>query len=265
MITLREQPEVGFSQGDMDMLQNVRQLQVLCWLNRSLCHFLLEEYEESFICCAQVFKDQFSDQKSKIKALLRAGQNLCTLATQDDQKMKNLLQTAVLCTAIAKKTIDADPVNYFEFMEAMKPLQREFSDLQSKIETKMRCSKRAAPQQSQHPFVAAGADNCMVSLGMATPKPSAQGRGIANPDGIRSIKVRSCRGGGTREVVLVLPGNCTVFDLKKLVCQQPHFMCSDCSRVVLVFKGPLTRFPSSASIEPHASTLRRDTARRYRA
>jgi TPR repeat protein len=159
MITLREQPEVGFSQGDMDMLQNVRQLQVLCWLNRSLCHFLLEEYEESFICCAQVFKDQFSDQKSKIKALLRAGQNLCTLATQDDQKMKNLLQTAVLCTAIAKKTINADPVNYFEFMEAMKPLQRQISDLQSKIETKMKCllkcSKRAAPQQSPHPFIAA--------------------------------------------------------------------------------------------------------------
>ena len=144
MITLREQPEVGSSQGDMDMLQNVRQLQVLCWLNRSLCHFLLEEYEESFVCCTHVFRNQFSDQKSKIKALLRGGQSLCTLASQDDQKMKNLLQTAGLCTTIAKKTIDADPVYYFEFSEAMKPLQRQISDLQSKIETKMKCAKRTA-------------------------------------------------------------------------------------------------------------------------
>lgn len=130
MMTLREECEVGFSQGDIDMLQNVRKLQVLCWLNRSLCHFLLEEYEESFVCCTHVFKNQFSDQKSKIKALLRAGHSLCTLATQDDKNMKNLLQTAVLCTAIAKQTIDADPVNYFEFTEAMKPLQTQISDLQ---------------------------------------------------------------------------------------------------------------------------------------
>ena len=151
----QSQCEVGFSQGDIDMLQNVRKLQVLCWLNRSLCHFLLEEYEESFVCCTHVFKNQFSDQKSKIKALLRAGHSLCTLATQDDKNMKNLLQTAVLCTAIAKQTIDADPVNYFEFTEAMKPLQRQISDLQSKIETKMKCSKRTASQHSQHPFIAA--------------------------------------------------------------------------------------------------------------
>ena len=36
-------------------------------------------------------------------------------------------------------------------------------------------------------------------------------------------------------------GSSTVFELKKLVCQQPGFLCSDGSCIVLVVKGSLAR------------------------
>jgi hypothetical protein len=52
-----------------------------------------------------------------------------------------------------------------------------------------------------------------------------------------SIKVRSSCGEGRRVLVLEAPCNCTVFELKQLLCQQPHFMCSHYSRLLLVFKG----------------------------
>ena len=89
---------------------------------------------------------------------------------------------------------------------------------------------------------------------------SAQGREIADRDSIRSIKVRSSRGEGTCEVCIEVHGSSTVFELKKLVCQQPGFVCSDGSCIVLVVKGEASAldvaFPSHVSIVPHASSLR---------
>jgi hypothetical protein len=90
-----------------------------------------------------------------------------------------------------------------------------------------------------------------VSAGMSSPEPPAQARGIADRDGVTSIKVRSSCGEGRRVLVLDAPCNCTVFELKRLLCQQPHFMCSHYSRLLLVFKGS-----RAARLRRHASRLR---------
>lgn len=145
------------TQLDRDMLQNMRKLQVLCRLNRSLCHFQLDEYEESFVYCLHVFRDHVADPKSKIKAILRAGQSLCMLlADQDSQAMKNMLSTAVDCISMAKKLLNADPVVQVEFAEAIKSLEKKILDAQSKIETNLPSSKgHSAAQRLNHPFITA--------------------------------------------------------------------------------------------------------------
>ncbi len=145
------------TQLDRDMLQNMRKQQVLCRLNRSLCLFQLDECEESFVCCAQVFKDHAADPKSKIKAILRAGQSLCMLlADEDGRAIKQMLSTAVDCISIAKKLFDADAVVQVEFAEAIKSLEKKILDAQSKIETNVPSSQgHPASQHHNHPFIAA--------------------------------------------------------------------------------------------------------------
>ena len=86
----------------------VLKLLVLCMLNRSLCYFQSHQYEQSYLCSVEVYKQQFADSTSKFKAVIRAGQSLCKLCAKasEDEKIKYLKRSLEYCELGDKMAAD---------------------------------------------------------------------------------------------------------------------------------------------------------------
>lgn len=116
---------------DHELERDVLRQHSLCLLSRSLCHFNLSQYEDSCRCCQQVFDDKISDQRVKLKALIRLGQSYAKIAAnknEDAERKKRLLDSALECAAVAEKWLADDPSLPQEMMQSIKLLRKEVSD-----------------------------------------------------------------------------------------------------------------------------------------
>jgi hypothetical protein len=113
----------------------VQKLLVLCMLNRSLCYFQSGQYEQSYLCSVEVYKQRFADTTSKCKAVIRAGQSLCKLCAKasEDKKTKYLERSLEYCELAEKMTADdASLQSNKNFIQALKLLRKEINDKRPK-------------------------------------------------------------------------------------------------------------------------------------
>jgi hypothetical protein len=116
---------------DHEQEREVLRQHSLCLLSRSLCHFNQSQFEDSIRCCQQVVDDKISDQRVKLKALIRMGQSYSKIAANknvDAEHKNRLLDRALQYAGVAEKWLAEDPSLPQEMMQSIKLLRKEVSD-----------------------------------------------------------------------------------------------------------------------------------------
>jgi hypothetical protein len=117
---------------DVEQEDEVHRQLSLCLLSRSLCHFNLNQFEDSSRCCAQVIDDNVSPQPIKLKALIRRGQCFArTAAKKNVEHKKQLLDSAMQCANTAEKWLIDDPSLSRDLLRSVKLLQKDVSEQQA--------------------------------------------------------------------------------------------------------------------------------------
>jgi hypothetical protein len=102
-------------------------------LNRSLCYFQSQQYEQSYKCSSEVIRHPYADRTMKLKAVIRAGQSLsklCAKAGEEDKKRH--LKDALLHCEAAEKMIADDVSLQASFYVSLLQLRKEIADKQPK-------------------------------------------------------------------------------------------------------------------------------------
>jgi hypothetical protein len=136
--------EVALQRPEHEHKGEVQKLHAICKLNRSLCYFQSQQYEQSYHCSIEVFRHQYADSTSKLKAVIRAGQSLsklCAKAGEEDKR--TYLNKALVYCGVAEKMIaaDANLQSNSSFSVSLKQLQKEIVDKQPKTATTIDYSK----------------------------------------------------------------------------------------------------------------------------
>ena len=112
----------------------VQKLHAICKLNRSLCYFQSQQYEQSYKCSIEVIQHPHADGTSKLKAVIRAGQSLSKLCSKKagEEDKKRYLKKALEYCAEAEKMIAADATlqSNASFLFSLKLLRKEIIDKQ---------------------------------------------------------------------------------------------------------------------------------------
>ena len=111
----------------------VHKLLAVCKLNRSLCYFQSQQYEQSYKCSSEVIRHPYADRTMKLKAVIRAGQSLsklCAKAGEEDKKRH--LKDALLHCEVAEQMIADDANLQAIFSVSLKQLRKEIADKQPK-------------------------------------------------------------------------------------------------------------------------------------
>ena len=126
----------------------VHKLLAVCKLNRSLCYFQSQQFEQSYKCSSEVIRHPYADGTSKLTAVIRAGQSLsklCAKAGEEDKKMH--LKDALLHCEVAEKMIadDANLQSNSSFSVSVKQLRKEIADKQPKTRGVLQLPPALAP------------------------------------------------------------------------------------------------------------------------
>jgi hypothetical protein len=116
---------------DHEQEDEVQRQLSLCLLSRSLCHFNLNQFEDSYKCCTHVIEDKVSARSIKLKALIRMGQSFSRAAAKkNSEHKKSLLESAMQCASTAEKWLADDLTLSRDLLRSVKLLQKEVLEQQ---------------------------------------------------------------------------------------------------------------------------------------